>query len=52
MKAKERERDLPAYERSMGQQGDGLERAAGISKCLVAFIHSLETCTGSDFFLK
>lgn len=34
MKAKERKCDLPAYDKSMGQEGGDLEREAGVSKCL------------------
>lgn len=34
MKAKERECDLPAYDKSVGQKGGHLERAVGVSKCL------------------
>lgn len=34
MKAKERECDFPAYDKSMGQEEGNLERAAGVSKCL------------------
>lgn len=43
MKAKGRECDWPAHDRSMGQEGGSLERADGISKCLMVLMHSPES---------